>query len=648
MDGTASVGGLVSGIDTNSILDQLYQLAQAPVRRLEERKSKLSEQSLAWSQFEAELIALRTIATQLARPAAFQACAATTSHPDLVTATASSGAVPGTYTFTVQQLAQTHQKISGGYADLSETEFGVGTVSIAVGEADPTVIQTEGLTLAELRDAINAASAGVQAAIINDGSGATPYRLIITSETSGLAGQMAVTSDGGAPTFTDLQAAQDAQLQLGSGSVTITSSSNTISGAIPGVTLHLWEADGTTPVTLTVTRDTATVQDQIEDFVEAYNSITDFFTEQFHYDPDTGQAGALFADFRLQSLQQQLAAAVANPVVGITGGLSALAQLGIRTDATGHLLQDTGLLAATLASDLEAVARVFAAVGQTSHTAVIYLAATAETRPSGSAGWAVEVTQAARQAQVTAGVAQTDTLLADETLTIQGVQIVLSAGMTADEVVAAINEHRAETGVVATRLGGSLTLTRSAYGSALHIEAVSNRSNQGGSGSRTSGIGNVVVTDEHPEGESGGGTGHVGLDVQGTIGGEPATGSGQMLTAAEGDPEGLSLLLTADSPGSYGHVIFTVGAAEAALRVALAASDSVSGAIVTSQQRIEDLISDMDEEIARLQALIEQEQARLRASFLRMERALGQFQTQSQLLASQLALMQSNAAGSGP
>jgi len=237
MSGSLSIGGLISGIDTNTMLDQLYEVARAPIRRLESRKEGLNRKAAAWSQFEALALTFRGLAVQLATPTGFGLYSATVSEENLASASVGSGAVPGAYTFTVQALAQTHQLVAQGYADTDETSVGTGTVSIAVGGGDAVVVDVAGLTLAELRDAINGAEAGVNASIINDGSGGSPYRLVLTSKTSGLDGEMAVTVDlagGTAPSFSEMEAAQDAQIQLGSGAgaVTISSGSNTISGAI--------------------------------------------------------------------------------------------------------------------------------------------------------------------------------------------------------------------------------------------------------------------------------------------------------------------------------------------------------------------------------------------------------------------------------
>ncbi len=651
MSATASIGGLISGIDTNSILDQLSQAAEAPIRRLEARKAELQDKLVAWSQLEASLLSFRTTASQLAEPSTFDAKTAAASRSDLVSVSASSSAVAGTYTFTVQQLAQTHQMISAGAADTSETEFSEGTVSISVGGEDPLVIETQGLTLTELRDAINSAGAGVTAAIINDGGESSPYHLILSSETSGLAGEMTVTTTGGAPAFSELQAAQDAELVLGSGAgaVTIQSGSNTVTEAIPGLTIELLKADSGAPVSVTVARDTAGIQSRVEDFVEAYNDLVSFFTEQFDYNPDTNVSGTLFADYRLQSLQEELAAAITSEVVGVGAGPRALSDVGVRTLSTGELSVDSAALSAALLQDPDQVARVLAAVGTADDPEVTYLTSTEDTRPSGSTGWTVDITQAATRARVTAGVAQTGVLAADETLTIQGVAISLTAGMTQAEVIEEINAHQSETGVTARATdangegaGNYLTLEREAYGSAYHITAVSTVSNQGGV--ETSGLGNVEVTDAQPSGESGTGTGAEGLDVAGTIGGWEATGQGRILTGSEGDAQGLALMVTADAAGEYGKVVFTVGAAQAAFRAALSATDLTTGTITSAQAAINDSISDADEEIARLQATIAAEQERIRSAFMRMEEALGRLQNQSQFLSRYIGQMQTGAA----
>ena len=650
MSSTASVGGLISGLDTNSILDQLAKVAQAPIRRLQSRQDQLKQQSVVWSQLQAGLLAFRASAVSLATLEAFRTQKASVNHADLAAAAASSSAQPGSYTFSVERLAQSHQIASQGYADIDHTEVGSGTISITVGEGGATPIAVDGYTLAELRDAINSANAGVTAAIINDGS-SSPYRLIITSKTSGLAGQMDVeTSLGGgsAPSFAELQAAQDAEVILGTGAgaITVTSSSNRVEGAIPGVTIDLLASDPGVPVTLTVSRDHSAVQQQVAGLVDAYNAVIDFLAEQLRYDPDTGASGTLFGDYRLELLQVDLGQAMTDEVLGITSGSRALSDIGIRMLSDGKLSLDTNALAAALADGLDDVAQVFAAIGKTTNPEVTYLTSSADTMPSGAAGWEVDVTQAATRSRVTAGAAQGAPLDADETLTIRGRAISLAAGMTQAEVIAAINAHQSETGVAASATGADgtgtgtyLTLTRTAYGSTYHIEAVSSRSNQSGS---SSGIGSVSVTDDGAAGEAGLGSGAIGLEVQGTIGGEAATGSGRQLKGSAGTSKGLAIMVAATAPGSYGKVTFTLGAAASASRAAALATDATDGTIGDAQKGISDEIGRLDQEIGQTQETIDAENARMKAAFTSMEQALARYQSISQYISGQVAQMAKN------
>ncbi len=653
MAGNMSIGGLISGIDTNSMLDQLYQAAQTPILRLQSKKETLSQQSVAWSQLEAKLLSFQTWATRLAAPAGFQVFQTAVSKPELATVSAGTNAITGSYSFTVKALAQTHQLTSQGYADLDQTEVGSGTITITVGEDDPVVVEVANYTLSELRDAINSADAGINATIVNDGSGPTPYRLVLTSGASGLAGEMNIVMDlngGATPVLSELQTAQEAEIELGSGAgaITVKSSTNTFSNVIQGVTINALEAAPTTPITLTVSRDTTALREMIEDFVASYNELIDFFSEQFSFDEETSATGTLFGNYRLQSLQQDLSAALSNRVVGLSGELSSLSGLGIRADATGKLTIDNATLTLALTNELPEVISLFAATGQTSNAAISYLASSSETRASGINGWEVEITQVATRSRVTAGVAQTAPLATAETLTINNVSIELTAGMTQSEIITAINAQQAQTGVTASATGADgqgvgnyLTLTRATYGSAFHITAESTLSNQSGPG--TSGLGTTTITDSAPQGESGTGTGSVGQEVEGTIGGFACTGSGQRLTASEGEAKGLTLLITADTAGSYGKVYFTVGMAEAVFRETLAATDSVNGTVARERNYLNETTSDLDAEIARIQKLVEAEQERLKASFIAMESALAEFQSQSQFLASQFAQIQANA-----
>ncbi|MCX6374921.1 MAG: flagellar filament capping protein FliD, partial [Armatimonadetes bacterium] len=229
-----------------------------------------------------------------------------------------------------------------------------------VGASSITVSSTNN-TLAGLRDAINAASAGVTASIINDGSGTAPYRLIITSNTGGAAGQITLNADGlsggTTPTFSTMQAAQDASLTLGegAGAITITKGSNTITDLISGVTLNLKSADANTTVTVEIKSNTSAAKQAVKDFVEQYNNLIDYIGPQFQYNATTNTAGTLFADSRLRSILSDLRSKISNPISGLSQTIKVMSQIGITSTTNDKLQIDETQLDNALANNLSSV-----------------------------------------------------------------------------------------------------------------------------------------------------------------------------------------------------------------------------------------------------------------------------------------------------
>jgi flagellar hook-associated protein 2 len=647
MSGTAYISGVISGLDTDEILSKLEALAKAPVLRLEAQKATLSAQLSAWQTVNSRLLALKEKAAALAAYTGFSAMTAASSNESLVKATASGNPVPGSYSFIVQSLAAAHRVGSQGFAN-DTSLVGSGTVTITAGTDAPVEIQVEDLTLAGLRDAINHSDAAVDAFIVSDGSAGTPYRLVVTSERTGTAGAMTIEvnlSGGTAPAFSDLQAAADAVISMG-GDLTITRGSNVITDLIPGVTLELLGANPSSSVTVSAVSDTASIKQLVADFVTRYNDLISYIETQWNYDSETNQGGTLFGALTLHQIQSDLVSRISNPVSGLSSGLSLLSQVGITLGTNGRLSLNEATLETALKDNLEGVMKLFSRYGEASNADVVFVSATSDTKPSGETGYAVEITQAAAQARVTGGAAQSDPLAADEVLTINGVNISLTTGMTQAEVISAINAKSAQTGVTASATGADgsgsgqyLTLKSVGYGSNTEVTAISDQSN-GGAGS--SGIGNVLVSESDPGGESSTGTGAAGQDVAGTINGEAAEGSGQVLVSTAGDAEGLRLLIRAAAAGSYGTVDYTEGAGAKVDGLLAFLTEEENGSVKVSQKTLEERIEDLDENITKMNETVAREQERLRRQFNAMEQALATLQSQSTFLSSQLSQIQNN------
>jgi flagellar hook-associated protein 2 len=298
------------------------------------------------------------------------------------------------------------------------------------------------------------------------------------------------------------------------------------------------------------------------------------------------------------------------------------------------------MLEDALSNNSEAVAKLLGVVGTTTDDGVTFLSA--GSAKASSVGYAVNITQVATRARVTAGAAMGDTLSVDETLFVNGSEIKLKAGMTREQVVAAINAMSGTTGVTASLTdangegsGNYLTLTTTRYGSAASVSVVSNVAASGGG----TGFGVVTVTQLNPAGETGNGTGAPGQDVQGTINGEPATGSGQVLTGNSSNPNtaGLSVLVTSTTAGEHGVVRITRGIADAVDRLLAFVINEKSGPVQTAQESLNTQIEDVKRNIEEMQKRVDANVEALRKKFIDMEAALGKLQSQSAYLSAQIA-----------
>lgn len=648
MSTVANVNGLISGIQTDSIIQQLTQFEQQAIQQYQSQQNGLQSKISAYQQANTRLAAVRDAASDLAQARSFATQTASSSNSAILTAVAGSGASPGDYTVTVNNIARAHQIVSQSFADLDTTTVGTGSFAITSGGKTTTInVDSSNNTLGGLRDAINRANSNVSASIVRDGD--SSYRLLISARQTGTANSLTINSTlsgGSAPTMTDLQPAVDATVTLGSGAnaINVTRSTNVFQDLIPGVTMNLASADANKPVTVTVSRDTQGIESKIQKLVGQYNNAVDFFNTQFKFDPETKTGGTLVGDFTLSNIQSQIADVFSSSVAGPSAGYKSLAEIGISTGADGKLTFDQTAFEAALANNPDAVTQVFALTAKSTNVGVQYVAAGAKTTVDGTA-LAVNITQAARQARVTSGVAQSAPLDADETVTINGTAIQLTAGMTQAQVITALNAHTADTGVIVkgtaadgSGTGSFLTFQSTPYGASAKVSIVSSLSNQAGN---TSGVGNVTASQGSPGGEGGAGTGAAGLDVMGTINGEAATGTGQILIGNAGNTktDGLRLRITSATTGALGTISLYEGIADSAARNLNQIIDPVAGPIQGEEDSLTQRIKDLQAVIVKTQQEADDQTQTLKTKFNDLEATLGQLQSQSSYLASQIGAL---------
>ncbi|MGB7555803.1 MAG: flagellar filament capping protein FliD [Candidatus Korobacteraceae bacterium] len=332
--------GKTSGIDVASTVAELMQIERQPEAQMQSQQSDISQQISMLGAISNDLQALATVAHSLSDiNGGLQAKTVTSTRDDVVTATADTTAAIGNHTVTVTNLAT----VSSSYSNVvpSTTQLGGGEIDVAYGDpnnptsSDKIMIPTGDDTLQQVASYINSSNYGVTASVVTDTSGS---RLSLVSKTSGAAGNLTVTSP--ALTFTQGTAGVDAQLTVDG--VPIDSATNTVTTALPGVTLNLASSAPGTPVTISVGGDTAQATQTINNFVSAYNAVVNDINSQFTLDGNA-QEGPLASDSGLRSLQNQLLSAVSYSVSG-TGQYVNLQSLGIEMQDNGTLQVNSKVL----------------------------------------------------------------------------------------------------------------------------------------------------------------------------------------------------------------------------------------------------------------------------------------------------------------
>ncbi|MDR3630580.1 MAG: flagellar filament capping protein FliD [Desulfocapsaceae bacterium] len=232
--------GLASGLDTNSIVTKLMAVNQQPITNLQNKETAQTNTLKAYGEVNTLLTTLQSSVAAMDLTSEVRTTTANVSSGSPFTAT-SANAFTGSYNITVSQLAQVQKNISSGFS--SETDGVLGTGSISIGGQTITVSSAND-SLQGLMSAINAdsGSTGVTASIINDGSTTNPYHIILTGQDASKTFTVSSSlqdSSGNAISFSTnrVQTAQQADLTIDG--VAVVSNSNTVTGAIAGVTLNL-------------------------------------------------------------------------------------------------------------------------------------------------------------------------------------------------------------------------------------------------------------------------------------------------------------------------------------------------------------------------------------------------------------------------
>ncbi|PMX02442.1 flagellar hook protein FliD [Pseudomonas sp. FW215-R2] len=356
--------GLGSGLDIGAIVTALVNADKSPKQTQIDATTKTN--TLKISGIGTLKSALTTFQTAMANLGsktnpAFSGYTATSATPTVLGVTSDNTAVSGTYSVVVQKLATGSKVASASFAGGAASAIPSGTLKISQNGTDYNVAIPANATLQSTRDAINSAQAvnGISANIVTDSSGSS--RLVISSSKTGAGSDLTVSGiagleiDGTQPMGATPAPgasgsvnglAQDAQLTIDG--LQVSSKSNTVTGAISGLTMNLLTVPATpgTPVTVTVDANTKGLQTSVQAFVDAYNTLKSTIDTLSKATPDENGKLTVQAAFTGDSLPRSLIADIRAQLTApsATAGTSMayLSQMGVMTDKlTGNLTFDT-------------------------------------------------------------------------------------------------------------------------------------------------------------------------------------------------------------------------------------------------------------------------------------------------------------------
>jgi flagellar hook-associated protein 2 len=360
-----SVAGLSSGLDTTSLINSLMAVEALPQTALKNKASDTQTLVTALQGLNSQIASLATLSAAAAAPAALDLYAAS-SNSTSVTATATSGASAGQLDIVVGAVAQSQAGVTAAMTTFS------GTALTLVGsDGTKTDITANSSSLDDVVTAINAAGKGISATKVasgTDANGAAQYRIQVTGTSTGAAGAFSLyqgtSSQVSGGTATDLltapgaavtRTAQDASVTLWAGtaaSQTITSSTNTFSNLLPGVSVTV-SAASTTPATITVARDSAQISSMAQNLVSSLNTVFAAVSTQTAVTASTDASGAPIAsagvftgDSTVRDANQSILDAASLPVNGHSPS-----EIGISITSTGTLTFDSAKFSAALTSN---------------------------------------------------------------------------------------------------------------------------------------------------------------------------------------------------------------------------------------------------------------------------------------------------------
>ncbi len=672
MTNIISTLGAGSGIDTLKLVDDLITIERSATdTQLDTRQTKYDSQISGYGALRSSMAAIQDSLELLTDSDTFNSRNVNFPETNLLTpTTVDAEALTGEYSIKVLGIATAHA-LSTDSASLYDDPDGIvgsGTLTFSFGDWDGGTFSADGSktaqsitiddsnnTLSGIRDAINKADFGVQAAVINTGNG---YQLQITAPSGSNNEMEIVVTEDGAPGLSALayntgnltmdqnQVGLDASLEVNG--LSISRESNQIDDVIQGLEFTLNNPSATETVAITISDDKSFAEQAVRDFIAGYNeflSAAESLTGTGSDDEDAS-VGSLATDGSAKTMINQIRSVITQTISGLDGSFTSLATLGIKTEIEdGSLSIDEDQFSSVLDDNFAQLTSLFTATTTSTDARIEVLRVNASTQ---AGSFAVDITTDPTKGgwQATNAIATTTpayqpasddfaaTLSADASHTFK----VSVDGTSSDTITLSGDFNSAEEirAKLQSLINGDSAL--SAVGAAVDVgfdsatDTFSFNSRAWGSASKVeiteSGAGMVALGIDKDNG-----TTTLGVDVQGTIDGTTAFGSGNiLLPELDSALSGLSLQI---APGAAAASVATVTHSRGFGNEMNNILDSFlarNGLIETREDTLNARLDEIDDDRTDLDTRMEVRRAQLESQFLAMERIISSLNATSDSL----------------
>jgi flagellar hook-associated protein 2 len=505
-------------------------------------------------------------------------------------------------------------------------------------------------SLSSVISAINGANAGVVATALQ--VGANQYALEVTSKSTGTAGAATIDTQAFAGsslgTLQMTTAAQNAIVSVGGvGGYQVTSATNAVSGLLPGVTVNLAQVS-TTPVTLTIAPDGSQLVSQVTALVNAADQLLSTVATDTAYNQSTKVAGPLNGATPLTALAQRVLSIVGGVIGSSAAGSDGTAgeSAGLSLSSAGGINFNPTAFQTAYNANPTAVQAMFTEGGTFSPSSpavpgqVSVAGATNNTAPG---PYSLVISQSAAQAVDTGSVsfaAPSATLASAQSYTVTSGSASATYAATAGESIANV-----VSGINAALAAGGIRTSASLVGSAGSYNVRLSSADYGSAATFS-----VSASGGDQFGLTTSGTSYAGTDVVGTINGQVATGTGQILSLAHAGNGADGLVLQVTTPGitsatSLGTVNYAPGFAQGLANLAEQATITPYGQIPNTINGLNNTLASVTSQIAMEQQLVNTQQASLTQEFTQMEMTLSQLNSQSSFLSAMGSAGSTSASG---